>query len=153
MPSYGNDAGLVNYLTTTGRALPVDAVPAVVRHYGTVYVDSLEDLYCGTALSVENSFPRDLYNPIPERVVQASYEAAFAYATGIPIFGDGGSAGGQVVREKVDVLEITYAAPTDGTGWWAHNRFILPLAYSLLLPFLCLPKEGGCGGGSAAFVV
>ena len=36
------------------------------------------------------------------------------------------------------------------------NMYILPLAYSLLLPFLCLPQEDdgkGCVGRGAGFVV
>lgn len=154
MPSYGDDAGLVAYLAETGRVLPADAVPAVVRHYGTVYIDSLEDLYCGVAESVENSFPRDLWNPTPERVINASYEAAYAYATGVPIFSGGGTSGGQVIEEKVDVLSVKYAEPTG--GWWDNNRYYLPLAYALLLPFLCIPDDssGSCGPATpSAFIV
>lgn len=154
MPSYGTDQGLEDYLMLTGRELPDGANPTVLRHWGTQYVDSFEDLYCGVALSPDNSFPRDLWPVVPERVEYAAYEAALAYAEGVTLFGGGGTSGGQVIKERVDVLEIQYAAPTG--DWWGANRFIWPLAYSLLLPFLCLPQEGdgkGCVGGGAAFVV
>lgn len=136
MPSYGSDAGLAAYLTATGRTLPAGMTADVARHYGTVYVDSFEDMYRGTAVSTDNSFPRDLWPVVPAAVEHAAYEAAFAYASGVPIFGGGGTAGGQVVREKVDVLEVQYAAQESGSGgWWDNNRYILPLAYALLLPF------------------
>lgn len=153
MPIYGTNQGLIDYLALTGRELPDGANPDALRHWGTVYVDSFEDLYCGVALSPDNSFPRDLWPVVPERVERAAYEAALAYAEGVPIFGGGGTAGGQIIKERVDVLEVQYAAPQG--DWWLANRFIWPLAYSLLLPFLCLPSEddGACKGGAAAFIV
>lgn len=136
MPSYGTDAGLTAYLTATGRTLPAGMTAAVARHFGTVYVDSFEDMYRGTAVTTDNSFPRDLWPVVPTAVEHAAYEAAFAYASGVDIFSNGGTAGGQVIREKVDVLEVQYAAPEAGSGgWWENNRYILPLAYALLLPF------------------
>lgn len=152
MPSYGSDAGLIAYLDATGRELPVDAEPAIVRHYGTLYVDSFEDMYRGTRLAEENSFPRDLWPVVPTNVEHAAYEAGYAYATGVPIFGGGGTSGGQVIREKVDVLEVQYAEPTG--DWWEFNRYILPLAYALLLPFFKVKKDDKCcSGGGGAFVV
>ncbi len=154
MPSYGTNEGLVLYLAQSGRELPVGITADEARWWGTIYTDSFEDLYCGVALSPDNSFPRDLWPVVPERVEHAAYEAALAYAEGVPLFGGGGTSGGQVIKERVDVLEVQYAAPTG--DWWGANRFIWPLAYSLLLPFLCLPQEDdgkGCVGRGAGFVV
>lgn len=151
--AYGSDIEMAQYLARTGRVLPDSAVPEHVREVGSDYVDSLEDLYCGVAVSYDSSFPRDLYSTVPVRVEQAAYEAAYAFATGVPIFGDGGSSGGQVVKERVDALEVAYAAPQSG-DWWTANRYILPLAYTKLLPFICLPDDGeGCRGGPSAFIV
>lgn len=151
--AYGSDVEMIAYLARTGRVLPINAVPEQVREIGSDYVDSLEDLYCGVAVSYDASFPRDLYPTVPVRVEQAAYEAAYAFATGVPIFGGGGTAGGQVTKEKVDVLEVSYAEP-QSDDWWAANRYILPLAYAKLLPFICLPDDGeGCRGGPAAFIV
>lgn len=147
MPSYGTDDGLIAYLAITGRTLPVGAVSSQVRAMGTAYVDSFEDMYRGIALTLDNSFPRDLWPDVPERVENAAYEAGFAWASGVAIFGGGGSAGGQVIREKVDVLELQYAGPQEGQGWWEANRFILPMAYALLIPFF---KRAGIAG---AFIV
>lgn len=155
MPSYGDDAGLIAYLAETGRVLPADAVPAVVRHYGTLYVDQFEPDFCGSALSFDNSFPRDIYDPTPQRVINASYEAAYAYSTGVPIFGDGGSQAGTVKKETVDVLSVEYFGASED-GFWRDNRYILPLAYALLLPFFCIPDDstGSCGPATpSAFIV
>lgn len=133
---YGTNEGLASYLLASGREIPDGADPDTVRFWGSLYVDSFEDLYRGTALSPDASFPRDLWPVVPVNVEYATYEAGFAWASGVAIFGGGGSAGGQVVREKVDVLEVQYAAPYDGAGYWEMNRFILPAAYALLLPFM-----------------
>ena len=134
--AYGSNTELAAYLAATGRTLPVGADPDVVRLIGSQYVNSFEDLYRGTALQTDASFPRDLWPVVPVAVEHATYEAAFAYASGVAIFGGGGSAGGQVVKERVDTLEAQYAAPQDGTGYWENSRFILPAAYALLLPFM-----------------
>lgn len=151
---YGLDQGLVDYLSLTGRTLPVGAVAAQVRYAGSEWVDSLEDLYCGVAETPDASFPRDVADPVPIRVEQAAYEAGYLWATGVDIFGTGGTQGGQVTKEKVDVLEIQYAEPQSG-DWYSNNRFIVPRAWAKLLPYLCLEnaEDGGCSGGPAAFIV
>lgn len=152
--AYGSDQGLEDYISETGRTLPAGSVPAVVRYYGSLYVDQFEHDYCGVALSTDASFPRDIYDPIPKRVVDASYEAGYAYASDVPIFGGGGTQAGSVKKESVDVLSVEYFGGS-GEGFWIDNRYILPLAYALLLPFICLPEDttGKCSGGPAAFIV
>lgn len=149
--AYGDDQGLIEYLSRTGRSLPSGADPAVLREIGSDYVDSFEDLFCGNAETVDASFPRDIYPEVPKRVEQAAYEAGYAYATGVPIFGEGGTSGGQVIREKVDVLEVSYS--DFKADWWTANRFILPLAYTKLLPFICPPNDGKCSPIPTAAVV
>lgn len=149
--AYGTDHGLIEYLTNTGRALPSGEAPSVLREMGSLYVDSFDDLFCGKALSVDASFPRDIYPDVPKRIEEAAYEAAFAYASGVPIFGEGGTSGGQVIREKVDVLEVSYS--DFKADWWTANRFILPLAYAKLLPFICPPNDGKCSPIPTAAVV
>lgn len=134
--AYGTNGGLSSYLTTTGRVLPLGADADVVRFWGSLYVDSFEPRYRGSALQDDASFPRDLWSTVPVNVEHAAYEAAFAYASGVVLFGPGGTAGGQVIREKLDVLEVQYAAPQDGWGYWESNQFILPAAYALLIPFM-----------------
>lgn len=139
--AYGTNQGLIDYLAASGRTLPVGADADVVRFWGSLYVDSFEQCYRGSALQDDASFPRDLWPAVPVNVEYAAYEAGFAWVSGVPIFGGGGTAGGQVVREKVDVLEVAYAAPQEGWGYWEANQFILPAAYALLLPFM--KRKGG----------
>ncbi len=146
MPSYGTDEGLIAYLAETGRALPADSVAAQFRAAGTAYVDSFEDMFASTSVSATNSFPRVAWPDVPVRIEYATYEAAWAVSQGVDLFGAGGTAGGQVVREKVDVLEVQYADPGQGS-YWENNRFILPRAYAYLVPFF------GKGGHAGAFVV
>ena len=151
--AYGTDDGLIEYLAMTGRVLPDGAVPAQVRYMGSMWVDSLEGLFCGMAVTDVASFPRDAWPAVPSRVEYAAYEAGYMWATGVDIFGQGGTQGGQVIKEKVDVLEVQYAEPTG--AWWDNNRFYVPMAWAQLQPYLCLPIDGDgvCAGGSAAFVV
>lgn len=147
--AYGTDQGLENYLAQSGRVLPAGMTPAVARNRGSAYVNLFEDKYLSKPISPPDSFPRVAYDPVPLAVEYAAYEAAFAVASGLDLFGTGGTAGGQVVREKIDVLEVQYAEPQAGfAGYWDNNRFILPLAYALLLPFM-----RKAGFGPAAFVV
>lgn len=147
--AYGTDQGLIDYLALSGRVLPVGTTPAVARYWGSVYVDMWEDRYHGKALNPPASFPRDKYDPVPVAVENATYEAGLAWADGVNLFGTGGTEGGQVVREKVDVLEVQYAEPqSGGLGYWDNNRFIYPLAYMLLLPFM--RKSSGCIGAFIA---
>lgn len=137
MPAYGSDAALIAYLAESGRVLPTGMTPAVARYWGSAYVNMWEDRYYSTAIALPDSFPRVEYDPVPVPVEYATYEAAFAYASGVDLFGAGGTAGGQVTEERVDVISVKYAAPTDGAaGYWDSNRFILPLAYALLLPYM-----------------
>lgn len=138
---YGSNSGLSAYLSASGRTLPVGANPDVVRWWGSRYVDQFEQDYRGSALQTDTSFPRNLWPTVPVNVEYAAYESGFAWANGVEIFGGGGTAGGQVVREKLDVLEVQYAAPQEGLGYWDANRYILPAAYALLLPFM--NRKGG----------
>ena len=92
-----------------------------------------------TALTDTNSFPRIEWPVVPERVEQASYEAAWAVSQGIDIWGAPVSAGaGQVVQERVDVLSVTYAGvqSTDAWSFYDAARLMLPRAYALLVPYL-----------------
>lgn len=139
--AYGTDQGLTDYLALSGRTLPGTTTAAIARFWGSLYVDQFEQNYRGAALQFDASFPRDLFDPVPVNVEYATYEAGYAWASGIVIFGGGGTAGGQVTSESVDTLKVTYAAPQDGWGYWESNMFILPAAYALLLPFM--KRKGG----------
>ena len=134
--AYGSDSAMTAYLALTGRVVHPSHSTATARQYGSVYVDQFEQDYRGCAVTTDASFPRDLWTTVPTRVEHAAYEAGYAWSSGVLIFGSGGTAAGQVTSEKVDSLAVTYADPMEGSGYWENNRYILPLAYALLLPFL-----------------
>lgn len=139
MPSYGSDEDMLQYLASTGRTLPAGVVPAVVRADGTLWVDQFERRYRSVALTDENSFPREAWPVVPDRVEWAAYEAGWAVSQGIDIWGAPVSAGaGQVVQERVDVLSVTYAGvqSTDAWSFYDAARLMLPRAYALLVPYL-----------------
>ena len=139
MPSYGSDADFISYLASTGRTLPVGSMPAVVRAEGTLWADQWENRFRSVALTEENSFPREAWPVVPQRVEWAAYEAAWAVATGVNIWGDPVNAGaGNVTMEKVDVLAIQYQGvqSTDAWSFYDAARLMLPRAYALLTPFL-----------------
>lgn len=151
MASYGTNEAFVAYLTATGRALPDGADPDVLRLDGTLWVDQWETRYRSAPLTVDNSFPRVAWPAVPTRVEQAAYEAAWAVSQGVDIWGAPSSAGvGNVVREKVDVLELQYSGPQASNAWdfYDYARVMLPRAYALLVPFF---KRNDAYG--AAFVV
>jgi hypothetical protein len=77
-------------------------------------------------------------NVVPVEVVRANIVAAGLYASGsLPSADQGGL---QVIREKVDVLEVQYAAPQNTTpeviGATTLTKFGHPAVTGLLLPFL-----------------
>lgn len=147
---YGTDQGLTDYLSLSGRTLPVTTTPTIARYWGSMYVNGLESKYRGAAIALPDSFPRDIYNPVPVPVEYAAYEAGLAWAEGVDLFGGSGTAGGQVIREKIDVMEVQYAEPKgDGLqGWYDNNFFIWRLAYQYLQPYMKVS-----GFFPAAFVV
>lgn len=153
--AYGTNQGLIDYLATTGRTMPTGADPDVVRAWGSIYVNMWEDRYLGVAVALPDSFPRDMWPVVPVSVEYAAYEAGYAWSTGTWNGASaGGTAGGQVIKERVDVLEVQYAAPQDGSSWWINNRYIIPLAYALLQPFMKPEATNGCSGApGSAFVV
>lgn len=139
--AYGSDSAMVAYLALTGRVVHPDHDVAVARQYGSLYVDQFEQDYRGCATTTDASFPRDLWTAVPTRVDHAAYEAGYAWSNGVAIFGNGGTMAGTVTSEKVYTLAVTYAEPQAGVGYFDNNRYILPLAYTLLLPFL--KRKGG----------
>jgi len=93
MAGYGTDASLATYLAETGRVLPASATAAAVRATGSAYIDSTYgSRFTGEptdGISQEREWPRTgasaygtalASNLIPQRVVTASYEAAWIEA-------------------------------------------------------------------------
>lgn len=148
--TYGTTQGLQDYADATGRTIPVDANLDAALYNASLYIDGTYwDDFCGEPASPDAAFPRKGQTDIPQRVINATYEAALAWIANPASLSASGTAGGQVVREKVDVIEVAYAAPTG--DWSIDNgtpRF--SVIEGLLKPYLCTLPDGF---GGYAFVV
>ena len=139
--AYGTNTALTAYLALTGRTLTGDADQA--RQAGSLYIDATyAHRFKSTALSFVAEFPRFDYDPTPERVEFAAYEAAYLWGLDNNALSVTASASGVVKREKVEgAVEVEYFENTtkDGTVTDATPRF--SVIEGLLYPFI--RKEGG----------
>lgn len=106
---YGNTADLAAYLALTGRTLTGDADHALQA--GSDYIDGAAyyDRYLSTPLTYNAAFPRVAYDPVPTRVEQAAYEAAYIWGLDPQGLSVAASNSGIVKREKVEgAVEVEY---------------------------------------------
>lgn len=127
---YGTDAGFTDWLEAQGLVLPAGASPTVLRNIGSAYLDAAYEwrLSCSTrtgGFSQELAWPRTghTYNGqtvpndlIPLAWVYASYRAAWleSQTPGWATTGTDGTR--QTRREKVDVIEREFFAPSESAG-------------------------------------
>lgn len=146
---YGTPEGLEAYAAMSGRTLPADANLEAALYNASLYIDGLYwDDFCGKPASMDAAFPREGSTVVPQRIINATYEAALLWLADAGSLSVGGSAGGQVIREKVDVIEVQYASPTGDFIESGTPRY--SVIEGLLRPLLCRLPDG-VGGG--AFVV
>jgi len=155
--AYGTNTGLTAYATATGRTLSGDA--DVARYLATQYIDGVAfwDRYIGEPLDpYGNAFPRVGMTDVPERVENATYEAALLYDADPSALTAGGvsnNGSGAVASEKVDVLSVSYHAPMNDRSMADDSVIDNTPRYdtieALLRPFL----RSGWGASVAAFVV
>lgn len=140
--AYGSDLMMASYLLKTGRSVPNGYDISAVREMGALWVNSFTYRGEKVSSSQEDQFPRNRSNPVanptPREVEYASYEAGYAYASGVDIWGGAGSQLDVVVREKVDVLEVQRAEPkfTNFAEFADAMRVLIPMAYRYLEPWL-----------------
>lgn len=148
---YGDVSGLEQYALDTGRTLPSGANLTAALYNASMYIDGTYwDDFCGEPATDDAAFPRKGQSSVPQRVINATYEAAIQWLGDKGSLTLGGSAGGQVIREKVDgAVEVAYAAPSG--DFLADGTPLYSAIEGLLKPLLCRPVEGGSGG--YAFVV
>lgn len=149
--SYGTVAGLQAYADLTGRDIPSGANLDAALYHASMYIDGTYwNDFCGEAATDDAAFPREGSTTVPERVVNATYEAALLWLSDSSSLSFGGSQGGQVVREKVDVIEVQYAAPEAGGDVIVNGTPRFSVIEGLLAPLLCRLPDGM---GGYAFVV
>lgn len=157
--AYGTNTGLTAYATSTGRTVTGD--PDVLRTVASAYLDGLYWLrYIGAPVDTYgDAWPRTGITgvaTVPERVDNATYEAALLYDADPSALTAGGvsnSGSGAVASEKVDVIAVSYHAPQNGDNM-ADDTVIdntprYDVIEGLLRPFL----RTSWGASVAAFVV
>lgn len=122
MAGYGDDSGFNSWLTSNGYSLPSGAPSeAVLRERGSVYLDgTYAGRFPGTptnGAAQEREWPRtdatDRYgnalasNTVPQRVINASYQAAYLEATSPGIFATTYTPGNNKVLTAVDTIKWT----------------------------------------------
>lgn len=148
--TYGTTQGLEDYATATGRTIPVGANLDAALYVASMYIDGTYwNDFCGEPATDDAAFPRKGQTDVPQRVINATYEAALMWLNDPASLSFSGSAGGQVVKEKVDVIEVQYAAPQ---GDWsvANGTPKFSVIDGLLQPYICTLPDGF---GGFAFVV
>ncbi len=146
---YGTVSDMNAYLAMTGRSIP-EAQQAFALEAGSMYIDTVYwDEFCGSPANEDGAaFPRAGSALVPTRVQRAAYEAAYLWSQDATSLSGGGTASGQVTREKVDVIEVSYA--TYSGDYIAGVTPKYSVIDGLLKPYICKPTEGT---GGYAFVV
>lgn len=157
--SYGDNTGLTNYATSTGRTVTGD--PDVLRLVASNYLDGLYwNRYIGAPVDAYgDAWPRTGVtgvNGVPERVENATYEAALLYDADPNALSSGSvsnSGSGAVTQEKVDVISVSYAAPMNDYNMANDSVIDNAPRYSTIEAYLRPFLRQGWGASSAAFVV
>lgn len=157
--AYGDNTGLTAYATATGRTLTGDA--DVLRNVASAYLDGLYwDRYIGQPVDTYgDAWPRTGITgvtTVPERVENATYEAALLYDADPSALTAGGvsnNGSGAVASEKVDVISVSYHAPMNdrivADDSVIDNAPRYDTIEALLRPFM----RSGWGANVAMFVV
>jgi hypothetical protein len=157
--AYGTNAGLLAYAASTGRSFTGDRDAA--RTVATAYLDGLYwDRFIGSPVDTYgDAWPRTGITgvtTVPERVENATYEAALLYSADPSALSAGGvsnNGSGAVASEKVDVISVSYHAPMNNRSMADDSVIDNTPRYdtieSLLRPFL----RSGWGANVAMFVV
>ncbi|PWJ80638.1 hypothetical protein C7441_112180 [Pseudaminobacter salicylatoxidans] len=148
MAGYGTDDGFQAYADTNGYDVPSGNVTAA-RNRGSIYIDgTYGDRFMGLptgGLDQERTWPRIgvpgiADNVVPQRVINASYEAALLELREPGSLSVVTSGSARVVREKVGDLEVQYANP--GGDALADATPIVTVIEGLLAPLLVKPIPG-----------
>lgn len=128
MAGYGTDQGFTDWLSANGYTLP-DGAPtdAVLRERGSAYIDATYgSRFVGTPTdpSQEREWPRKdatifgaaiASTDVPQRVVQASYQAAWIEASSPGSLSNTYTPGTQKVLTEVKGIKWTIVGKADGS--------------------------------------
>jgi hypothetical protein len=154
MAGYGDDTAFSAWLTANGYTLPVGApTAAVLRQRGSVYLDGTYGLrFPGTptgGAAQDREWPRagavDRYgtaitgNAVPQRVIDASYIAAYQLAVAPGTLSVVVDPSKRVKRQKVDTIEREFFDPGDASAAAAP---VMSAIEGILAPLLLLEPIG-----------
>lgn len=153
MEAYGTDSGFEAWLAAQGMVLPTGADVSILRQIGSNYIDAAYEarLSCSqrtggftqllawprTGHRVNGQdVPSDL---IPQAWINASYRAAYLEAMNPGWTTSGGDPSRMTQRERVDVIERAFFAPSEvpGSGDIAPGSPFDATINALVTPWLC----------------
>ncbi|TPL06680.1 DnaT-like ssDNA-binding protein [Mesorhizobium sp. B2-4-11] len=148
MAGYGTDDGFTAYATAAGYTVPAGSIPGA-RQRGSAYIDGTYGLrFSGQptgGIDQERAWPRigataygaalasDL---IPQRVIDASYEAAYLELTKPGSLSVSFDPAKRVKRQKVEGLEREFFEPGDDGNIFAPNAPVSSIIDGLLAPLI-----------------
>ncbi|RWE96463.1 DnaT-like ssDNA-binding protein [Mesorhizobium sp.] len=148
MAGYGDDAGFTAYAAAAGYTVPAGSIPGA-RQRGSAYIDGTYGMrFPGVptgGLAQERAWPRlgaTVYGAtlasdlIPQRVIDASYEAAYLELVkpgSLSIFF---APSKKVKRQKVEGIEREFFEPGDNGNIFAPDAPVSTIIEGLLAPLV-----------------
>ncbi|TIP70576.1 MAG: hypothetical protein E5X53_26295 [Mesorhizobium sp.] len=148
MAGYGDDAGFTAYATAAGYTVPAGTI-AAARQRGSSYIDGTYGMrFPGQptgGLAQERAWPRTgataygvtlASDLIPQRVIDASYEAAYLELVKPGSLSISYDPAKKVKRQKVDVIEREFFEPGAGGNIFAPDAPVSTIIEGLLAPLI-----------------
>lgn len=152
MAGYGTDEAMKAYWDAAGYTYESDAPFAALRQRGSTYIDATYGgRFPGTptgGIDQERAWPRtgaSVYGStlsstvIPQRVVDASYEAAYIEMNSPGSLTATFDPAKRVKRQKVDTIEREFFEPGDGANIFAPNAPVSSIIEGILAPLIGFP--------------
>ncbi|MHC2797183.1 hypothetical protein ACVINZ_006195 [Mesorhizobium jarvisii] len=149
MTGYGDDAGFTAYAAAAGFAVPAGTI-SVARQRGSAYIDGTYGMrFSGQptgGISQEREWPRTgataygstlASDLIPQRVIEASYEAAYLELKKPGSLSISFDPSRKVKRQKVEGLEREFFEPVDRGNIFAPEAPVSTIIEGLLAPLIC----------------
>ncbi|MER8959309.1 DnaT-like ssDNA-binding protein [Mesorhizobium sp. M0701] len=148
MAGYGDDAGFTAYAAAAGYTVPAGTI-AAARQRGSAYIDGTYGMrFPGQptgGLAQERAWPRTgatVYGStlasdlIPQRVIDASYEAAYLELVKPGSLLISFDPSRKVKRQKVEGIEREFFEPSDNGNIFAPDAPISTIIEGLLAPLI-----------------
>lgn len=148
MAGYGDDAGFTAYAAAAGYTVPAGTI-AAARQRGSAYIDGTYGMrFPGQptgGLAQERAWPRTgatVYGStlasdlIPQRVIDASYEAAYLELVRPGSLSISFDPSRKVKRQKVEDIEREFFAPIDDRNIFAPDAPASTIIEGLLAPLI-----------------